>query len=127
MVDRTKIRTMALLAKSDKLGIERDIHETRFSVHEYVFKKLFFRTIFLFLLSFCGIMFFKFFDVLANRDLFEIEYFVDSFTGFIFTSFTICFVYILVLSIVFVNEYRAKVKKVENYFNAVGSVEDNIK
>ncbi len=118
---------MALLAKSEKLGIEKDIHESRFTVHEYVFKKLFLRSVFLFLLSFCAIIFYKLFDIIAEASEFKIEYYVSSFTDFIIMSFFICFVYIVICSIVFVNEYRTKVKKVDNYFNAINSINDNIK
>ncbi len=115
-MDKKYIRDRALLAKFEKNGIDRDINDTNLYVQEYIFKRLFFRAVFLFLVCFCSISFYQLKDTFFIQDLLSKELFNKIFMWSIIFSFLICAFYVIIASVFYSKEYSFKFDKCKNYF-----------
>ncbi len=122
MIDKSKIRTLALLGKLEKNGIDRDIATSKLLVQEYLFKKLFIRSLILFLISFVIIFTFNFDDFIMSRSIMSKEYFINNFTFYILSAMIVCFIYDLILGFVLINEYKNIKNRADRYLRGIESV-----
>lgn len=122
MIDKAKVRTMSLLGRLEKNGIDRDIATSKLFVQEFLFKKLFIRNLILFLISFSTIFILNFDVFLLGKSTMGKEYLINVFTIYILLSMFICFIYDVIASFVLIDEYKKIQARVERYLKGLESV-----
>ncbi len=122
MIDKAKVRTMSLLGRLEKNGIDRDIATSKLFVQEFLFKKLFIRNLILFLISFSTIFILNFDVFLLGKSTMGKEYLINVFTSYILLSMFVCFIYDVIASFVLIDEYKKIQARVERYLKGLESV-----
>lgn len=125
MIDKLELRARAFIARALKNGIEQDIEESNMYFQEYLFRKLIFRTIYLFLLCFVVFSVLNLKDVFFIQSMLSKELFLNKLTISIIYSFFICAIYGVVTAFAFKKEYDLKIIRTLKYNRAIDSLEKN--
>lgn len=123
-ISKSNIKARTIIAQYENDNIEKDINDTNLYVQEYLFKKLFLRTIFIFLVSFCTISYFKIKEILFMQELFNEQFFLSIFVTAILLSLLICIAYCLIAGICLYIDYVNKQNKVKKYMYIKERVEE---
>lgn len=120
LINKSELKAKIFIAKYKKDNIEKDISHVNLYPQEYLFIRLFFRVIFLFIISFLLGTFLNVRYVLLNQNSLPINLLLSTFTLVLIFSFITCFIYILLMKNYIKTEYNRKIYKVIQYSKAEG-------
>lgn len=123
MISKSEIKARTIIAEFEKTNIEKDIADTNLYLQEYVFIRVFFRIVFLFIVSFLAFSFMDLKDVIFDQDLLNIDLFLDIFNNVLIMTFAVCCTYILLVGLYIKSEYDIKKQRVEKYIDAKSYLE----
>lgn len=123
MIDKNYIRIKSQLVKFENEGGLKDIYDTELLCHNFIFKKLIFRLIFIFLTSFTVLTLKRLPAVFFDFSLMTKDFYYGFFKDIIFFSFILVFIYAIIGSVFYYRVYKQKEKKVCAYFSTLEELE----
>lgn len=123
MIDKNYIRIKSKLVRYENEGGLKDISDTEILCHDFIFRKLIFRLIFIFLTSFTVLTLKRLPAVFFDFSLMTKGFYYNFFISIIFFSFILVFIYAIIGSVFYYRVYKQKEKKVNVYFSALEQLE----
>lgn len=116
MIDKEKIKTMTQIQILEDEGVQKDVSDTMIRRTDYILKKIFFRTTFVFLISFVFVALKRLVPVYFIRDYINKENIYSLFSSSIFIAFIISLIYGIMIGVYFNKVYSEKERNVRKYY-----------